>query len=498
MPEVIVISDSSSSDGGEDEGEEEQQQQQQQHPHPPLAPPPPPAPLPPPAKRARAATTKEERARLAQERAAARQEATRLKAAEKDRKRDAKFAERLAAGRLQTREMVVLLCGGGGGGGGGNGNTTTPTTTAITTALEALDRSTYGIRYARLTTSISTTISLLLARTGASLAVRFARRPLTADTAGAVPASSSLELAPAELGSWANEQPDDRRRHVPYLLLVFERPDAFLAHLRRDGGRALVAEAARACPRCSLAVTVVVRGQPPLLFPPANTTTTSHDPHHPVNWSEDQRRWRELQLLCPALVQLRAVSSASDVAAQTVAAAKALARQPYERLLAVRLPSGGEDEEDEEYDYDDDQDDDNDDENAATQQGEEAPVVEGGRTQAFRACRAVAALGGQVQRSTASALNCVRGVSGARAAAVVERFPSLGQLLAAYGVGGQEEEEENGGGGRQTTAPPPRSRYALTCGLRSINAPEAQAVGDSLARKLHRVLTCEDPDELVE
>jgi hypothetical protein len=31
-----------------------------------------------------------------------------------------------------------------------------------------------------------------------------------------------------------------------------------------------------------------------------------------------------------------------------------------------------------------------------------------------------------------------------------------------------------------------------------MHAPEAAAVGDALARKLHRVLTCEDPDELVE
>jgi hypothetical protein len=545
--QVIVISSSSDEEGDARAGAEVEEEQPAQPPPPPPAPPPPPPrlspPAPPPAtKRARttgnnAATTttaRLERARLAQERAAARQEAALAKAADKARKRDAKLAERLAAGRLQTREMVVLLClGGKSGAASPSSSCCSPSVSACAAALEALDRSTYGIRYAYPpplppTTPSSSSLDLLLARTGASLVVRFARRPLTHDTAGVVPAGSSLELPAQELlpsptggggNSWADDNPDDRRRHVPYVLLVYEQPAQFLAQMRRDGGRAMVAEAARAYPHCSLAITVVCPPDGRLFSATTTRTTTTTNPAGNLHWSDDDRRWRELQLLCPAVVQLRSVGSPHDVAAQVVAAAKALAKQPYERLLAVGLPAGGDgdgeeeglDDDDDEYDDDDDENENANDENAAAaaaaqeEEEEEAPVVEGGRTQNFRACRAVAALGGQALRSSAAALNCVRGVSGARAAAVVERFPSLGALMAAYGVGAEVEDGEDGGGGRRrekaaaaAVPPPPRSRYALTCGLRSINAPEAQGVGDALARKLHYVLTCDDPDELVE
>jgi hypothetical protein len=468
-----------------------------------------------------------------------RQEAARLKEAEKAAKRDAKFAERLAAGRLQTREMVVLL--ERPLSAASSSPPPCPISSACVAALEALDRSTYGVRYAHYpppttaakTTLASTTAALsLLAQTGAALAVRFARRPLTPETAAAVPEGTSLELSADELGPWAEPYrppstptaaengaappppPRPPHGHVPYLLLVFDRPHPLLAQLRRDGGRGLVSLAAAAHPCCSLGVAAVASsGAGPFVSPDGRLaalfggggSNSTADP--PLNWSDDERRWRELQLLCPALVQLRAVRSFQDVANQVVACAKALARQPYERLL---VPSG-------ELPWvvatgNDDEDDEDNEENNTTSAEAMLAGVEGGRTQGFRACRAIAALpAGGAQRSAAAALNCVKGVSGPRAAAVVERFPSLGALMAAYGVGGQDEGQQQGraggrgggrggrgggGGGRGGNAP--RSRYALTCGLRSIHAPEAAAVGDALARKLHHVLTCDDPDELVE
>ncbi|WIA12032.1 hypothetical protein OEZ85_012112 [Tetradesmus obliquus] len=234
----------------------------------------------------------------------------------------------------------------------------------------------------------------------------------------------------------------------PYVQLVFETPAAFFSELTRDSLAGLLAAAAAAHPNTTLGLLVlglkshVQRADNQSM---RKGTATQWD------WRRVEQQLLAVHLSTPGL-QLRLLGKLEEAAGHLINTARVLGQQPYSSENQLEACGGA------------------------------------GPSQASKS--AGAAMAGELGPTTCSfavnTLGKMHGMGGNKAWAVAKAYPSFGALIAGF----------------QRAAAVPGGKPALL--LQDLLEPagsgkaKPRRVGPAMSKRLHLLLTCEDPDTIAE